>query len=73
MNELIVLRVYISDSSISLQADSSFMTFEGTQLQGAPKIMEKFGVSTIHHDLLSVFVHFVAIINSNFFFYLCRI
>lgn len=30
----------------NFQAESSFMTFEGIQIQGGPKIMEKLTVST---------------------------
>lgn len=33
-------------SLLRLQTDSSFMTFEGLQIQGAIKIMEKLSVST---------------------------
>jgi hypothetical protein len=32
-------------SSFQLQAEHSFMTFEGQQIQGAPKILEKLQVT----------------------------
>ncbi len=34
-----------------MQAETSFMTFEGIQLQGAQKIMEKLNVSRPHSNL----------------------
>lgn len=37
--------MHFSKSYFNFQADSSFMTFEGTQIQGGPKIMEKLSVS----------------------------
>lgn len=36
---------FVRNSSISFQNELSFMTFEGQQIQGAPKILEKLQVS----------------------------
>lgn len=39
------------------QTETSFMTFEGIQLQGAIKIMEKLTVSKIHLYLVKLLIH----------------
>lgn len=39
---------------LRLQTESSFMTFEGLQIQGAIKIMEKLTVSFFSYHLLFI-------------------
>ena len=50
------------------QVDSSFMTFEGIQIQGGPKIMEKLSVRFSYKLQCAILFHFLIVLTLILYF-----